>query len=99
MLGNFSFGNYFKKEAITWGWEFMTKVMEIPYELLYVSIYENDDEAYDLWHEMIGLSDEKIFRMGKDDNFWEIGTGPCGPCSEIYIDRENSTAAAKTHAP
>jgi len=95
MLGNFSFGDYFKKEAITWGWEFMTKVMEIPYELLYVSIYENDDEAYGLWHDMIGLPDEKIFRMGKDDNFWEIGTGPCGPCSEIYVDRGEKYGCGK----
>lgn len=95
MLGNFSFGNYFKKEAITWGWEFMTKVMEIPYELLYVSIYENDDEAYELWHEMIGLPDEKISRLGKDDNFWEIGTGPCGPCSEIYVDRGEQYGCGK----
>lgn len=95
MLGNFSFGNYFKKEAITWGWEFMTKVMEIPYELLYVSIYENDEEAYELWHEMIGLPDEKISRLGKDDNFWEIGTGPCGPCSEIYVDRGEKYGCGK----
>ncbi len=87
MLGNFSFGDYFKKEAISWGWEFMTKVMQIPYELLYVSIYEEDDEAYHIWKDIIGLPDEKIVRLGKDDNFWEIGTGPCGPCSEIYVDR------------
>lgn len=87
MLGNFSFGDYFKKEAIQWGWEFMRKVMDIPLELLYVSIYEEDDEAYDIWRNIVGLPDEKIVRMGKEDNFWEIGTGPCGPCSEIYVDR------------
>jgi alanyl-tRNA synthetase len=87
MLGNFSFGDYFKKEAIPWAWEFMTKVLEIPEELLYVSVYEHDDEAYDIWHKDVGLPPEKIFRMGKADNFWEHGTGPCGPCSEIYFDR------------
>ena len=87
MLGNFSFGDYFKKEAIPWAWEFMTRVLEIPEELLYVSIYEEDDEAYDIWHKDVGLPPEKIFRMGKEDNFWEHGTGPCGPCSEIYFDR------------
>ena len=87
MLGNFSFGDYFKKEAIQWSWEFMRKVMEIPFELLYVSIYEEDEEAYDIWHNTVGLPEEKIVRLGKEDNFWEIGTGPCGPCSEIYVDR------------
>lgn len=87
MLGNFSFGDYFKKQAIPWAWEFMTKVLEIPEERLYVSIYEEDDEAYDIWHKDVGLSPDKIFRMGKEDNFWEHGTGPCGPCSEIYFDR------------
>jgi len=87
MLGNFSFGDYFKKEAIPWAWEFMTKILEIPEELLYVSVYEDDDEAYDIWHKDVGLPKEKIFRMGKEDNFWEHGTGPCGPCSEIYFDR------------
>jgi len=87
MLGNFSFGDYFKKEAIPWAWEFMTKVLGIPEELLYVSVYEEDDEAYEIWHKDVGLPAEKIFRMGKDTNFWEHGTGPCGPCSEIYFDR------------
>ena len=87
MLGNFSFGDYFKKEAIPWAWEFMTKTLEIPEELLYVSIYEEDDEAFDIWNKDVGLPPEKIFRMGKEDNFWEHGTGPCGPCSEIYFDR------------
>lgn len=87
MLGNFSFGDYFKKEAIPWAWEFFTDVLKIPEDRLYVSVYEEDDEAYDLWHKNIGLSEDKIFRMGKEDNFWEHGTGPCGPCSEIYYDR------------
>jgi alanyl-tRNA synthetase len=87
MLGNFSFGDYFKKEAIPWAWEFMTKTLEIPEELLYVSIYEEDDEAFEIWNKDVGLPPEKIFRMGKEDNFWEHGTGPCGPCSEIYFDR------------
>jgi len=87
MLGNFSFGDYFKKEAIPWAWEFMTRVLEIPEDRLYVSVYENDDEAYDIWNKDVGLPSEKIFRMGKEDNFWEHGTGPCGPCSEIYYDR------------
>jgi len=87
MLGNFSFGDYFKKEAITWAWEFMTKVLGIPEEKLFVSVYEEDDEAYDIWHKEVGLPENKIFRMGKEDNFWEHGVGPCGPCSEIYYDR------------
>ena len=87
MLGNFSFGDYFKREAITWAWEFVTKVMEMPEDRLYVSIYEDDDEAFEIWNKEIGLAPERIFRMGKKDNFWEHGTGPCGPCSEIYFDR------------
>ncbi len=88
MLGNFSFGDYFKKEAISWAWEYMTKVLEIPEEKLYVSVYEEDDEAADIWHKVVGLPEEKIFRMGREDNFWEAGIdGPCGPCSEIYYDR------------
>ena len=87
MLGNFSFGDYFKKQAIPWAWEFMTKVLEIPEDRLYVSIYEEDDEAFDIWNKDVGLSPDRIFRMGKEDNFWEHGTGPCGPCSEIYFDR------------
>ncbi len=84
MLGNFSFGNYFKKEAISWAWEFLTKVLELDVDKLYVTIYPDDDEAYDYWHNMIGLADERIFKM--DDNFWEIGEGPCGPDSEIFYD-------------
>jgi alanyl-tRNA synthetase len=87
MLGNFSFGDYFKKEAIAWAWEFLTKVLEMPEDRLYVSIYEDDDEAFEIWNKEIGLAPERIFRMGKEDNFWEHGTGPCGPCSEIYFDR------------
>ncbi len=87
MLGNFSFGDYFKKEAIAWGWEFVTKVLEIPEEHLYVSVYLDDDEAEKIWHEDIGLPKERIVRLGKEDNFWEHGTGPCGPCSEIHYDR------------
>ena len=87
MLGNFSFGDYFKKDAIRWGWEFSTEVLKMPEEKLWVTIYEDDEEAFELWHNMIGVPEEKIVRLGKDDNFWEIGTGPCGPCSEIYFDR------------
>ena len=87
MLGNFSFGDYFKTEAITWAWEFLTKTLEIPAELLWPSVYEEDDEAYNFWRDVIGVPEERIIRMGKEDNFWEHGTGPCGPCSEIYFDR------------
>ncbi|MDL2310943.1 alanine--tRNA ligase, partial [Peptostreptococcaceae bacterium OttesenSCG-928-C18] len=87
MLGNFSFGDYFKKEAIAWAWEFLTKNMEIPEEKLWPSIYMEDDEAYDIWKDDIGVPEEKIVRLGKEDNFWELEVGPCGPCSEIYVDR------------
>ena len=87
MLGNFSFGDYFKKEATAWAWEFFTKVMEIPEDRLWVSVYEEDDEAADIWVNLVGVKPERIVRMGKEDNFWEHGTGPCGPCSEIYFDR------------
>ena len=87
MLGNFSFGDYFKHEATAWAWEFLTKVLEIPTELLYVSIYEKDDEAYDIWTKEVGVDPSHMVRLGKSDNFWEHGTGPCGPCSEIYFDR------------
>lgn len=86
MLGNFSFGDYFKEEAISWAWELVTRVYKIPEERLYVSIYENDDEAFAIWRDKIKLPESKIFRLGKEDNFWEIGPGPCGPCSEIYYD-------------
>ncbi|NLY44077.1 MAG: alanine--tRNA ligase [Clostridiaceae bacterium] len=87
MLGNFSFGDYFKREATKWAWEFVTKELELPVDRLWVSIYEEDDEAFDIWTKEVGVSPERVVRMGKDDNFWEIGTGPCGPCSEIYFDR------------
>jgi alanyl-tRNA synthetase len=84
MLGNFSFGDYFKKESIAWGWEYITKVLEIPESVLWVTIHTEDDEAYNIWREDIGVAPERIVRLG--DNFWEIGQGPCGPCSEIYVD-------------
>ena len=87
MLGNFSFGDYFKVEAIEWSWEFLTKTLEIPENLLWPSIYENDEEAYDIWVNHIGVDPNHVVRMGKADNFWEHGQGPCGPCSEIYFDR------------
>ncbi|MEE0946751.1 MAG: alanine--tRNA ligase [Acutalibacteraceae bacterium] len=87
MLGNFSFGDYFKEEAISWAWEFLTETLEIPKELLWPSIYEEDDEAYAIWRDKIGVDESHIVRLGKADNFWEHGTGPCGPCSEIYFDR------------
>lgn len=87
MLGNFSFGNYFKNEAISWAWEFCTKVMEMDPERLYISVYLDDDEAYDIWTKKIGVDESHMVRFGKEDNFWEHGAGPCGPCSEIYYDR------------
>jgi len=87
MLGNFSFGDYFKNEAIPWAWEFLTETLEIPGELLWPSVYEQDDEAFELWNKVIGVPAERITKLGKADNFWEHGTGPCGPCSEIYFDR------------
>ncbi len=87
MLGNFSFGDYFKHEATAWAWEFFTRVLEIPEELLYVSVYLEDDEAYDIWTKEVGVDPSHMVRFGKEDNFWEHGAGPCGPCSEIYFDR------------
>ena len=87
MLGNFSFGDYFKEEALTWAWEFLTKVLEIPEDLLWPSVYEKDEEAYSIWKDKIGVREDHIVRLGKEDNFWEHGSGPCGPCSEIYFDR------------
>lgn len=87
MLGNFSFADYFKKEATAWAWEFFTGVLDIPPEILYVSIYEQDDEAFDIWTTQVGVEPSHIKRLGKADNFWEHGAGPCGPCSEIYFDR------------
>lgn len=86
MLGNFSFGDYFKREAIQWAWEFVTQELEIPVSRLWVSIYEEDDEAFEIWVNEVGVSSDRIVRLGKEDNFWEIGIGPCGPCSEIYYD-------------
>ncbi|MEE0958233.1 MAG: alanine--tRNA ligase [Ruminococcus sp.] len=87
MLGNFSFGDYFKHEATAWAWEFFTKVLEMPEDKLYVSIYQDDDEAYDIWTKEVGVDPSHMVRLGKEDNFWEHGSGPCGPCSEIYFDR------------
>ena len=87
MLGNFSFGDYFKEEAIPWAWEFLTQTLEIPTDLLWPSVYEHDDEAYDIWVNKIGVNPDHVVRLGKADNFWEHGSGPCGPCSEIYFDR------------
>lgn len=87
MLGNFSFGDYFKREAIAWAWEFCLNVMKAPVERLYVSVYLEDDEAYDIWTKEIGVAPDHMARLGKEDNFWEHGAGPCGPCSEIYFDR------------
>ncbi len=87
MLGNFSFGDYFKREATAWAWEFVTKELELPVERIWVSIYEQDDEAYEIWTKEVGVAPDHIVRFGKEDNFWEIGTGPCGPCSELYFDR------------
>lgn len=87
MLGNFSFGDYFKKEAIRWSWEFLTEVVGLDADRLYPSVYLDDDEAFDIWNKEIGIPAERIFRFGKEDNFWEHGAGPCGPCSEIYYDR------------
>lgn len=96
MLGNFSFGDYFKREAIAWSWEFVTEVLKLPVDKLYVSVYEEDDEAEKIWHEEIGVPMDHIFRMGKEDNFWEAGTdGPCGPCSEIYFDRGEKYGCGK----
>ena len=87
MLGNFSFGDYFKKEAIPWAWEFCTQVLEMPVEKLWVTIYLDDDESYEIWTKDVGVDPSHIVRLGKEDNFWEHGSGPCGPCSEIYFDR------------
>ena len=87
MLGNFSFGDYFKNEIIVWAWEFITETLEVPKDKLYVTIYEEDDEAFDIWCSKTDVDPKRIFRLGKDDNFWEIGVGPCGPCTEIHFDR------------
>ncbi len=87
MLGNFSFGDYFKREAISWSWEFLTEVVGLDPQRLYPSVYVEDDEAFDIWNKEVGIPADRIFRFGKEDNFWEHGAGPCGPCSEIYYDR------------
>ncbi len=95
MLGNFSFGDYFKKEATAWAWEFCTKVLDMPVDKLYVTIYENDDEAFEIWTKQNGVDPSHIVRLGKADNFWEHGSGPCGPCSEIYFDRGEKYGCGK----
>ena len=87
MLGSFSFGDYFKRESLLWGWEFVTEVLELPVDRLWASVYEEDEDAYEIWANDIGIAPERIVRLGKEENFWEIGIGPCGPCSEIYYDR------------
>ena len=95
MLGNFSFGDYFKKEAIAWCWEFLTEVVGLPADRLYPSIYQDDDEAFEIWNKDIGIAPERIYRFGKEDNFWEHGSGPCGPCSEVYYDRGEKYGCGK----
>ena len=95
MLGNFSFGDYFKKESIAWTWEFLTEVVGLDADRLYPSVYQDDDEAWEIWNQDIGIAPERIFRFGKEDNFWEHGSGPCGPCSEIYYDRGEQWGCGK----
>ena len=95
MLGNFSFGDYFKKEATAWAWEFFTKVLELPADRLYISIYQDDDEAFDIWTKQNGVDPSHMVRLGREDNFWEHGSGPCGPCSEIYFDRGEKYGCGK----
>lgn len=95
MLGNFSFGDYFKPQAIAWAWEFFTETLKIPKDLLHISVYLEDDDAYDIWTKEIGIDPSHMVRLGKEDNFWEHGTGPCGPCSEIYFDRGEDTGCGR----
>lgn len=95
MLGNFSFGDYFKTEATAWAWEFITREMKLPVDRLWVTIYEDDDEAFDIWTKQVGVDPNRVVRLGKEDNFWEIGTGPCGPCSEIHFDRGEEYGCGK----
>ena len=95
MLGNFSFGDYFKSEALHWSWEFLTEVVGLEPDRLYPSVYLEDDEAFEIWNKEIGIPAERIFRFGKEDNFWEHGAGPCGPCSEIYYDRGEKFGCGK----
>lgn len=96
MLGNFSFGDYFKREAVEWAWEFLTERMEIPEDVLWASIYVEDDETFEIWNKVIGLNEDRIVRLGKEDNFWELEVGPCGPCSEIYVDRGEEYGCGKS---
>lgn len=105
MLGNFSFGDYFKKEAITWAYEYLTKHLEISKDLIWVTVYKDDEEAYNIWKDEVGMPAERILRQGKEDNFWELEVGPCGPCSEIFVDRgvakavdENDNAPGNDHS-
>ncbi len=95
MLGNFSFGDYFKKEAIPWAWEFCTKVIELPEDRIWVTIYLDDDEAFDIWTKEVGVPESRVVRLGKEDNFWEHGSGPCGPCSELHFDRGEAFGCGK----
>ena len=95
MLGNFSFGDYFKTEAIHWSWEFLTEVVGLEADRLYPSVYLEDDEAFDIWNKEMGIPADRIFKFGKEDNFWEHGAGPCGPCSEIYYDRGEKYGCGK----
>ena len=95
MLGNFSFGDYFKKEALKWSWEFLTEVVGLDPDRLYPSVYLEDDDAFEIWNKEIGIPAERIFRFGKEDNFWEHGAGPCGPCSEVYYDRGEKYGCGK----
>ena len=95
MLGNFSFGDYFKRESIHWTWEFLTEVVGLDPDRLYPSVYLEDDEAWEIWNQEIGIAPERIFRFGKEDNFWEHGAGPCGPCSEVYYDRGEAYGCGK----
>jgi alanyl-tRNA synthetase len=96
MLGNFSFGDYFKKEAIAWSWEYITKVVGLPVDRLWITVYEDDDEAYSIWHKTMNVSESRIVRMGKDTNFWEIGLGACGPCSEIHFDQGEGVGCGRS---
>ena len=95
MLGNFSFGDYFKHDAIHWTWEFLTEVVGLDKNRLYPSVYLEDDEAFNIWNKEIGVDKDRIFRFGKEDNFWEHGAGPCGPCSEVYYDRGEKYGCGK----
>ncbi|MEG1875486.1 MAG: alanine--tRNA ligase-related protein, partial [Angelakisella sp.] len=95
MMGNFSFGDYFKEDATAWAWEFCTKVLELPVDRLYVTVFQDDDEAYDIWTQRRGVDPSHVVRMGREDNFWEIGSGPCGPCSELHFDRGEDKGCGK----